>query len=1013
MYQPFAGFWSCYKCAAGKFAQEYGAKKCSTCNQCARGRFGTTPTDSATSSAQCSCKQCGTGKYAPAGYDKCFSCPVGRFQPPEGKERFTCYYCVPGQYQDHESSSGCKVCPSGKSTHARGADSLAKCITGAVPKNHGAVGTAGCALGSYQAVANLGDGVQQTAVCQTCPAGYFGKMVTGYGGHCFQCPDGTYQPNRAQTSCLPCSVGAGAPVGFAPNKARTRCMLAFCPAGQAKTHDAGTGEMKCAKCSAGQYETGGMCQLCAENTFSGTSGATACAPCGAGLVANLGASQCTQTRAATDAPTPAPTPRYFQPGASVTLQLANVTLAQMQSKQLVLEAALANLFTWDIHNIRIDRFSAATPPVGRGCEILTLSGFADNAQKKRLGDFYATADNVEGRPVYVNRATGDYLYYYPQKEWWLIGPTVGSSTAGMLVQDKAMHPADIKGQFYAFDSASGQWTKTQVDQMCARMPLLDVRFSLLAHDCSAVDAKKIENAPRAIHQHADRLAKTLDQSGLATSGAKVLGKVDVRGCEPEIILNLGAPTSAVAVPHCHFDGNKVTIRHTQQTHTHDSFACNHRFSAAASAWQCTCKSWKASDVPAAPVPAAPKGKPAAVPAQTYEDKAADVKSVPAPVVDCKLSGLPTPWTPCDKECMGEQTRSHSIVRHALNGGKACPDSTEKRACNTVCDVDCKLAAWGEWGQCSKTCGGGIATRKRAVEHAATGTGKPCTELSETVKCATEKCQVHYVPEQHRLRTDPYNSWWQADNKQDKALPKYVSHLPVTGCCIACTTGAPCGEACIDEDARCDKNPSYDHWCACHADVHAEVEKMKTARMVQALAKHICQPGQHVVNTLPNLCAECPVGTFQSKQHQPTCLKCPIGQQPNLLGGATGCVDKPSTTAPTEAALDVSDCVVGKWPFKIVDGKKVSLWTPCTARCGAGSQYRERHFVQPINGGKACPHAKAIRTCNTSPCAEGTTDATDPDTDTSAYNEYVHSREENAIASNGNKKNLFYSSAEAP
>ena len=50
--------------------------------------------------------------------------------------------------------------------------------------------------------------------------------------------------------------------------------------------------------------------------------------------------------------------------------------------------------------------------------------------------------------------------------------------------------------------------------------------------------------------------------------------------------------------HCHFDGNKVTIRHTQQTHTHDSFACNHRFSAAASAWQCTCKSWKAADVPA-------------------------------------------------------------------------------------------------------------------------------------------------------------------------------------------------------------------------------------------------------------------------------------------------------------------------------------------------------------------------------------------------------------------------------
>ena len=29
--------------------------------------------------------------------------------------------------------------------------------------------------------------------------------------------------------------------------------------------------------------------------------------------------------------------------------------AKIQSSQVVLEAALANLFTWDIHNVRIDR----------------------------------------------------------------------------------------------------------------------------------------------------------------------------------------------------------------------------------------------------------------------------------------------------------------------------------------------------------------------------------------------------------------------------------------------------------------------------------------------------------------------------------------------------------------------------------------------------------------------------------------------------------------------------------
>ena len=137
----------------------------------------------------------------------------------------------------------------------------AQCVVGA-PTNHGAVGKAGCALGRYQAAANLGDN-SKTATCQTCPAGYSGRLVTGYGGHCFQCTAGTYQPNRGQTSCLPCNQGAGTPVGFAPNAARTTCALAFCPSGQAKAYDAATKQMQCAKCAAGNFSADSK-QACAS-----------------------------------------------------------------------------------------------------------------------------------------------------------------------------------------------------------------------------------------------------------------------------------------------------------------------------------------------------------------------------------------------------------------------------------------------------------------------------------------------------------------------------------------------------------------------------------------------------------------------------------------------------------------------------------------------------------------------------------------------------------------------------
>ena len=97
--------------------------------------------------------------------------------------------------------------------------------------------------------------------------------------------------------------------------------------------------------------------------------------------------------------------------------------------------------------------AAATPPAGRGCEILTLSGFADNAQEKRLGTFYATADDIEGRPVYANRATGDYLYYYPQKEWWLAERRERSNLHG-FDRGGTIRPQVFKG-FKRAESSSG------------------------------------------------------------------------------------------------------------------------------------------------------------------------------------------------------------------------------------------------------------------------------------------------------------------------------------------------------------------------------------------------------------------------------------------------------------------------------------------------------------------------------------------------------------------------------
>ena len=113
-WQPNAGSFSCYKCRVGSYQDKPGMALCKNCASCPKGRFGTTRATGAKADSQCACKTCVEGKYAPAGYTKCFSCPAGRFQPTKG--HYTCYYCPGGQYQADLGKSACLPCAAGRTT---------------------------------------------------------------------------------------------------------------------------------------------------------------------------------------------------------------------------------------------------------------------------------------------------------------------------------------------------------------------------------------------------------------------------------------------------------------------------------------------------------------------------------------------------------------------------------------------------------------------------------------------------------------------------------------------------------------------------------------------------------------------------------------------------------------------------------------------------------------------------------------------------------------------------------
>merc|ERR1711871_903057 len=99
------------------------------------------------------------------------------------------------------------------------------------------------------------------------------------------------------------------------------------------------------------------------------------------------------------------------------------------------------------------------------------------------------------------------------------------------------------------------------------------------------------------------------------------------------------------------------------------------------------------------------------------------------------------WGGCSLTCGGGvQVRKRKQVIAPLHGGTPCGADEETKSCETSeCPVDCKLNAWKDWGSCSVSCGGGrrTRTRTRKVEPKFGGVG--CAPESESEACNPQCC----------------------------------------------------------------------------------------------------------------------------------------------------------------------------------------------------------------------------------------------------------------------------------
>ena len=55
-------------------------------------------------------------------------------------------------------------------------------------------------------------------------------------------------------------------------------------------------------------------------------------------------------------------------------------------------------------------------------------------------------------------------------------------------------------------------------------------------------------------------------------------------------------------------------------------------------------------------------------------------------------------------------------------------------------IDCKWSEFSNWGECSKSCGGGFQFRERTIERLARNGGRPCLgDTHERRQCNSNEC----------------------------------------------------------------------------------------------------------------------------------------------------------------------------------------------------------------------------------------------------------------------------------
>ncbi|XP_026520587.1 spondin-1 [Notechis scutatus] len=306
---------------------------------------------------------------------------------------------------------------------------------------------------------------------------------------------------------------------------------------------------------------------------------------------------------------------------------------------------------------------------------------------------------------------------------------------------------------------------------------------------------------------------------------------------------------------------------------------------------------------------------------------------------CMMSEWIT-WSPCSVSCgMGMRSRERYVKQFPEDGSicKVPTEETEKCIVNEECSPSsCLVTEWGEWDECSASCGMGMKKRHRMIKMTPADGSMCKAETTEAEKCMNPEC--HTIP----CLLSPWSEWSDCSVTCGKGMRTRQRMLKSAAELGDCNEELEQVEKCMLPECPIDCDlTEWSQWSECNKSCGKG--HMIRTRMIKMEPQFGGAP--------------CPETVQRKKCRIRKCLRNPNSEKRRWK-------ESREKRRSEQAKEDVDG---GQFPGCKM--KPWTAWSECTKLCGGGIQERFMTVKKRFKSSQftSCKDKKELRACNVHPC----------------------------------------------